>query len=136
VWTLAAGESVELDALWLAFSLTPPLGALERFADAMGEAHAVTVPTPTSGWGSWGHWLERIDAGLMRETVLALEGARACATRFGSYRSTTAGRSCSRRTGYARRGARTGASPRVSRRSPRRSSARAAHAGCGCCLSA
>lgn len=72
--TVAPGESLQLDALWLASADIPPHGLLEQFADRMASAHGAAPRDSPCGWGSWGHWLERIDLGLMRETLLTLEG--------------------------------------------------------------
>ena len=73
-WTLAAGERVAVESLWLTTSDAAPLTELEQFASRLGARYHAAPGTPPCGWGSWGHWLERIDIGLMRETVLALDG--------------------------------------------------------------
>ena len=76
-WVLSPGESVTLDPLWLALCGTAPFEALEQFADVLGASQGARISSPPSGWGSWGHWLERIDAGLMREMVHAVDGSAA-----------------------------------------------------------
>lgn len=73
-WKLAAGEAVELEPLWLATTETAPLEALEIFATRLASAHDAHPGDAPCGWGSWGHWLERIDLGLIRETLFALDG--------------------------------------------------------------
>ena len=76
-WALAAGTRLQVDPLWLGATVLAPLAALEQFASVLGAAMHARVDTPPSGWGSWGHWLERIDAGLMREMVHAIDGSPA-----------------------------------------------------------
>ncbi len=77
-WTLSPGESVTIDPLWIGATRDAPLLALERFAELLGAAQSARLAvSPPSGWGSWGHWLERIDAGLMREMVHAIDGSAA-----------------------------------------------------------
>lgn len=76
-WTLHAGESVTLDPVWIGATGDAPHAALERFADVLGSAQHARLGASPSGWGSWGHWLERIDAGLMREMVHAIDGSEA-----------------------------------------------------------
>jgi alpha-galactosidase len=74
---IVAGAVLTLDTFWLGCATTDPLSLLERFADRMGRAHASRIVEAPCGWGSWGHWLERIDRSLIRETVQALDGLRA-----------------------------------------------------------
>lgn len=76
-WALAPGERVQIDPLWLGATSAAPLAAMERFATVLGTAMHARVNTPPTGWGSWGHWFERIDAGLMREMVHAIDGSPA-----------------------------------------------------------
>ena len=76
-WALAAGTRLQVDPLWLGATALAPLATLEQFASVLGTAMHARVDTPPSGWGSWGHWLERIDAGLMREMVHAIDGSPA-----------------------------------------------------------
>lgn len=71
---LAKGEEVALETIWIAAQDCPPLEALEVFAEHLGATHGVRLDVAPCGWGSWGHWLERIDMGLMRESVRALDG--------------------------------------------------------------
>lgn len=74
-WQIDAGESLLIDPLWLGVSHAAPLQALEAFATNFGDAMHCDPTSSPSGWGSWGHWLERIDAGLMREMVHAIDGS-------------------------------------------------------------
>lgn len=73
-WILANGEALALEPFWIGTDDVPPLDRLERFADRLALSHGAAPGPSPCGWGSWGHWLERIDLGLMREMVLALEG--------------------------------------------------------------
>ncbi len=76
-WTLKVGEIVTLDPVWIGATGDAPHVALERFADVLGTAQHARHGASPSGWGSWGHWLERIDVGLMREMVHAIDGSDA-----------------------------------------------------------
>ncbi|MCY7300068.1 MAG: hypothetical protein LH616_12760, partial [Ilumatobacteraceae bacterium] len=70
-WMLQPGATLRVDPVWIGASVAAPHAALERFASLLGFAWQTTIRRAPSGWGSWGHWLERIDAGLMREMVHA-----------------------------------------------------------------
>lgn len=77
---LEPGESLALSPMWCAVTRTAPLEALEQYASAVGELHGVKLPPSACGWGSWGHFFEQIDADLMRETALAIEGTSSIRT--------------------------------------------------------
>jgi len=71
---LTAGEVLQLATLWLATPEGAPLQALESYAMEVGRVHGARPPRPMCGWGSWGHFFEEIDAGLVRETLATLDG--------------------------------------------------------------
>jgi hypothetical protein len=74
-WSLPPSETLELDPIRVALETVAAYGALEAYASAVGVASGAHPREPVSGWGSWGHWSERIDAGLMHEMVLGLDGS-------------------------------------------------------------
>ena len=72
---LLPATAFELPALWLGVSPHSPLEALERYACDVARTHNVSPRASPCGWGSWGHFLESIDADLMRENLIALNGS-------------------------------------------------------------
>jgi len=73
-WHAVPGEVVESDGFWLARTDGAAQVLLEQFACRLAAAHHARPGASPSGWGSWGHWLERIDLSLMRETIMTLDG--------------------------------------------------------------
>jgi alpha-galactosidase len=72
---LQPGESLSLPCLWAATRASgAPLPELEEFATIFGARHGVGELSSPCGWGSWGEYAERIDEGLVREAMLALDG--------------------------------------------------------------
>ena len=76
-WRLAPGERLRVAPLWLGVSPDVPFALLEAYAANVGARHGVTPREPPCGWGSWGHFLESIDADLMRENLRALDASPA-----------------------------------------------------------
>jgi hypothetical protein len=74
-WHLAPGEALDVDPLHLALATGAAYGSLEAYARAVALASRAQPRPPVCGWGSWGHWSERIDAGLMHEMVMGLDGS-------------------------------------------------------------
>ena len=64
-WVLQPGEGLEFSPVWMEMTSGAPLDGLERYAAEVGRRHGAPHNGPTSGWGSWGHYLEGIDADLM-----------------------------------------------------------------------
>ncbi len=74
-WMLAPGETIDIDPIRIALDTAAAYDNLEAYASAVGLVSRAHPRPPVGGWGSWGHWSERIDAGLMHEMVLGLEGS-------------------------------------------------------------
>jgi alpha-galactosidase len=74
---IGSGERLETAPLWLGVSRAAPFELLEAYANDVGRRHGASPREAPCGWGSWGHFLERIDVDLMRENLLALESSEA-----------------------------------------------------------
>ena len=71
---LDPGGALTLSPVWLGVADGPPFAQLEAYASEVAAAHHAKAPAPVCGWGTWGHFFEEIDASLLRETAVTLDG--------------------------------------------------------------
>jgi alpha-galactosidase len=72
--TLEPGASLPLSPVWLCVAEGQPFAQLEAYATEVAAVHHAKPPAPVCGWGTWGHFFEEIDASLLRETAVTLDG--------------------------------------------------------------